>query len=642
MGNKYCFASVTYTSKGADSYWKLLTIPELEGAMESKEAKHELTKYSERLAGFRVGKPAAEGRSQNSESTLLDSKVEPSGITTPAEPQGECIPLLELTKSEASLPLSSEDPKLGSGSILLDSKDDPRHTAKPAEPQGQGVPLLEVTRLEASPQLCSEGPTLGFESTLLRSNGDPPSTAEPAEPQAQNVPLSEATTSDVPPALSPLGPTESVRRKRWRHRYRPRRRPPRGTKKILVLLCAVTILAMIVVGICFVVKYLERPIENKTLIPAGGNAPTTNCNETEQYVNYTAPSRVSFRINTENSLLEIHNQSWQAWLPVCDEKWNSSLGTLMCRYMGHIKYLDYNVVSVREIEPNYTQGFAEIANGQDNDLENIWSYSTSCASGKVIKLKCSDCGEKHDFSMIVGGQEAALGSWPWQVTLYYNYKHVCGGSIIDQYWLITAAHCVHKLPNAYNWRVYAGIVDRQILLYTSFPVYLVERIFYSYNYDDNTHDYDIALMKLKNPIEFSNTVRAICLPSYNQQDTLSKECWISGWGHARVDAYEVENKLKEASVPLISTERCNSSCMYNGAISPRMLCAGYKEGKVDACQGDSGGPLVCEGVQAWHLTGVVSWGIGCAEANHPGVYTKVSAFLEWIYSIIERMDASMH
>lgn len=116
-------------------------------------------------------------------------------------------------------------------------------------------------------------------------------------------------------------------------------------------------------------------------------------------------------------------------------------------------------------------------------------------------------------------------------------------------------------------------------------------------------------------------------------------------------------------MPLISTERCNSSCMYNGALTPRMLCAGYKEGKVDACQvraeqvqgfgcglidatcgmtepvdwlqGDSGGPLVCEGVSAWHLVGVVSWGLGCAEANHPGVYTKVSEFREWIYSVIE-------
>ncbi|XP_067910364.1 transmembrane protease serine 5-like [Heterodontus francisci] len=554
------------------------------------------------------------------QSAVQDLTVEPSGTTKHAEPQGETIPLLESKQSEASPPKFSEDPTLSS---------------ECTEPQEQGVPLMAVTRLEASPQLCSEDPIQGSESMLLDSKNDPSHTSNPAEPQEQGMPLLEAPTSEAPTAQPAEGPSEAIRRKRWRRRFRPRRRPPRATKRILVLLCVVVIFSAIVVGISIIVRYLERPIENKTLIPKGGNAPTTDCNGTDNHVNSTAPRTVSFRINTENSLLEIHHQSWQGWLPVCDDKWNSSLGKLMCRYMGHIKYLNSSVMIVSEIGPNYTQGFAEITNGQDNDLEKIWSHRASCASGKVIKLKCSDCGEKHDFSMIIGGQEAKQGSWPWQVTLYYNYNHVCGGSIIDQYWIITAAHCVHKSPLAYKWQVFAGILDRQVIWFSSQTSYMVEKIIFSNNYDHATHDYDIALMKLKNPIEYSNTVRAVCLPGYNQQVALGKKCWISGWGHTSADSYKVEDILKEASVPLISTERCNSTCMYNGAISPRMLCAGYKEGKVDACQGDSGGPLVCEDVQAWHLIGIVSWGIGCAEANHPGVYTKVSEFLDWIYNVIE-------
>ncbi|XP_078055149.1 transmembrane protease serine 5-like [Mustelus asterias] len=549
----------------------------------------------------------------------MNLNVEPSGTVRPAEPQGEMIPLLEPAVSGASPTQFSEDANL---------------TSEGAESQEFRVPFLPVTRLEGSPQLCSESPTLGSELIAVDSKDD----SSQAEPQGQGAPLLDAPTSDVPPALSPLGPSESVRRRRWRKRLRPRRRPPRATKRILVLLCAVTIFSAIVVAIYFIVRHLERPIENKTSIPAGGNAPTTRCNETDVYINNTTSSTVSFRINSENSLLEIRHQSWQVWLPVCEEKWNTSLATLICRYMGHIKYQNFSVISISEIGSNYTQGFAEITGRQDKNFEKIWSYRASCASGKVIKLKCSDCGEKHDFFMIVGGKEAEMGSWPWQVTLYNNYKHVCGGSIIDHYWVITAAHCVHRSPHAYSWLVYAGILDRQLILFSGVTSYAVEKIIYSRNYNADTHDYDIALMKLKKPIEFSNTVRAVCLPVYNQQFTPGKECWISGWGHAKANAYQVENVLKEASVPLVSTERCNSSCMYNGAISPRMLCAGYKEGKVDACQGDSGGPLVCENVQAWHLTGVVSWGIGCAEANHPGVYTKVSEFLDWIYSVIEPLD----
>ncbi|XP_062894201.1 transmembrane protease serine 5-like [Mobula hypostoma] len=565
----------------------------------------------------------------------MDLNLESSGTSRPMEKQQEDVALIELMKTDASSAQTSADPSCSSDSILVHSKDESPRIANPTEIQELGLPMLEETSLEAPPKICSENSTQDSEPKLSDSKNDIACTIKPNEPKEVEVPLLETTASEVSPVLTSMGPSESVRRRRWRHRYRPRRRPPRATKKILVFLCLVTILAMIVVGIYFIVRHLERPIENKNLIPTGGNAPTTNCNATDQEFSSTAPITVSFRVNSENLLLEIRKLSWQGWLPACGTKWNSSLGELMCRYMGHIRYLSSDVVSVSEIERNYTQGFAEITNGQDSNLENIWGYRTNCMSGKVVKLQCSACGERHDFSMIVGGQDATLGSWPWQVTLYYNYQHTCGGSILDEYWLITAAHCVHRLSIAHKWHVYAGIVDRQIILFTSLPTYVVDKIIHHNDYNDDTHDYDIALMKLRKPIIFTATVKAICLPKYNQQIIPGKECWISGWGQASADADNTENVLKEASVPLISTESCNSSCMYNGAITPRMLCAGYREGKVDTCQGDSGGPLVCEGINAWHLTGVVSWGIGCAKANHPGVYTKISEFREWIYSVIE-------
>nr|XP_014345345.1 PREDICTED: transmembrane protease serine 5-like [Latimeria chalumnae] len=199
-------------------------------------------------------------------------------------------------------------------------------------------------------------------------------------------------------------------------------------------------------------------------------------------------------------------------------------------------------------------------------------------AGTAVGMWLLECGIRSKTARIIGGSDAMLGRWPWQVSLYHNSKHMCGGTIITHQWIITAAHCVYK---------------------------------------------------------------PVCLPGINQEFPGGTQCWISGWGYTRPDNFHIPDTLKEASVPLISTKKCNSSCMYDGEITPRMLCAGYPEGKTDACQGDSGGPLVCEDGNVWHLVGVVSWGTGCAEPNHPGVYTKVVELLHWIYEIIEVKDYTL-
>uniref|UniRef100_A0A3B4UGT1 Transmembrane serine protease 5 n=1 Tax=Seriola dumerili TaxID=41447 RepID=A0A3B4UGT1_SERDU len=195
-------------------------------------------------------------------------------------------------------------------------------------------------------------------------------------------------------------------------------------------------------------------------------------------------------------------------------------------------------------------------------------------------------------------------------------------------------HHYYRLPQVSSWVVYAGIVTRSSTKMAQHTGYAVEKIIYNKNYNHRSHDSDIALMKLRTPLNFSDTIRPVCLPQYEYDLPGGTQCWISGWGYTQPDVHSPDT-LKEALVPIISTKKCNSSCMYNGEITSRMLCAGYTEGKVDACQGDSGGPLVCQDENVWRLVGVVSWGTGCAEPNHPGVYTKVAEFLSWIYDMIE-------
>ncbi|XP_035202107.1 transmembrane protease serine 5 isoform X4 [Oxyura jamaicensis] len=186
--------------------------------------------------------------------------------------------------------------------------------------------------------------------------------------------------------------------------------------------------------------------------------------------------------------------------------------------------------------------------------------------------------------------------------------------------------------HASGWLVGTGVARGSIEQEAGVPV---EKVIYHPLYNGSSLDYDIALMKLRVPLNFSDAIRAVCLPPSHRDLFQGTPCWVSGWGYTRPDQAQLTETLKEALVPLISTRRCNSSCMYEGELTARMLCAGYPQGKIDACQGDSGGPLVCQDDLTWRLVGVVSWGQGCAEPNHPGVYTNVAQLLPWIYRTTE-------
>lgn len=113
---------------------------------------------------------------------------------------------------------------------------------------------------------------------------------------------------------------------------------------------------------------------------------------------------------------------------------------------------------------------------------------------------------------------------------------------------------------------------------------------------------------------------------------------MTGWGNTQYYGQQA-GVLQEARVPIISNDVCNGPDFYGNQIKPKMFCAGYLEGGIDACQGDSGGPFVCEDsisrTPRWRLCGIVSWGTGCALAQKPGVYTKVSDFREWIFQAIK-------
>ncbi|XP_034409224.1 trypsin-2-like isoform X2 [Cyclopterus lumpus] len=221
---------------------------------------------------------------------------------------------------------------------------------------------------------------------------------------------------------------------------------------------------------------------------------------------------------------------------------------------------------------------------------------------------------------IVGGYECGAHSQPWQVSLNTGY-HFCGGSLINDRWIASAAHCWQKCI--------AVLGDNHIWMNEGTEQYMsVDAIYWHESYDYQTLDHDIMLMKLAHPVTVNQYVKPVALPKACPAP--GDMCTVSGWGNIYTDQVFNPFYLQCVDVPILSNKDCNAS--YPGMITDRMVCAGYLEGGKDACQGDSGGPLVCNG----ELQGIVSWGQGCAQPNYPGVYTKVCSLMPWINDILSR------
>ncbi|XP_072231063.1 transmembrane protease serine 2 [Leuresthes tenuis] len=335
-----------------------------------------------------------------------------------------------------------------------------------------------------------------------------------------------------------------------------------------------------------------------------------------------------FRLRGTSSILESYSANNQAWMPVCADNWDDNYGKTVCQQIGYSRE-DY--VAYSQISPGSTasNGYMKLKPGGYPGLllQSQLTHSLQC-SARVVTLQCVECGRSSagPSSRIVGGTEAVNGAWPWQVSLQINSKHVCGGSIISPYWILSAAHCFQRYSRPSLWGVsYGGVRLSQIPFSTT-----VERIINHEKYDSQTSDNDIALLKVREPLTFSTTVRPVCLPNAGMHFSAGSQAWITGWGALRSSG-STPDILNQAQVTIYSRETCNADQVLDGQVTQTMFCAGKLEGGVDTCQGDSGGPLVVKAGGVWWLAGDTSWGIGCALSNKPGVYGNVTYFIDWIY-----------
>lgn len=244
---------------------------------------------------------------------------------------------------------------------------------------------------------------------------------------------------------------------------------------------------------------------------------------------------------------------------------------------------------------------------------------------------------KKDQAKIVNGALAAPGAYPWQVSLGVSWiadpyqAHFCGGSVFNETWIVTAAHClVDTEPR--DVVVTAGTN----VLGVGGSRHNVNRVIVNRTYAVTTQDNDIALIELIEPLVLGATVRPVVLLSAQEETQLlvkDAPLVVVGWG-ATVQGGQKVRDLRFVEIPLVDRSSCNRPLAYDGQITANMICAGVTAGGTDSCQGDSGGPLTVGTKTAPRLAGIVSWGEGCAKPNRVGVYARVANYGSWVQACV--------
>lgn len=237
---------------------------------------------------------------------------------------------------------------------------------------------------------------------------------------------------------------------------------------------------------------------------------------------------------------------------------------------------------------------------------------------------------------IVNGEQAIRNEYPFIAALLASdssgsKRQFCGGSLIDEYHVLTAAHCVigYTESDINMLRVRLGAHYLSSTSQTS--EHKVDRIIRHIDFKQTTLDYDVAILTLSTPAPTgASNIARICLPSVNINYN-TYQAVVAGWGSTKAIGFSQPDELKKVVVQIWDNPKCSRSYGSDapGGITARMMCANLP-GK-DSCQGDSGGPLfTCASNRQCTQIGIVSWGISCAHAQYPGVYSRVTALQEWI------------
>uniref|UniRef100_A0A8C1X746 Neurotrypsin n=1 Tax=Cyprinus carpio TaxID=7962 RepID=A0A8C1X746_CYPCA len=362
------------------------------------------------------------------------------------------------------------------------------------------------------------------------------------------------------------------------------------------------------------------------------------------------------------------------WGSVCDHGWNDVSAAVVCRQLGF--------TGVSKARPmgyfGAGKGTIHLTNvrctGKESFLGECPSKgqdSHACKHGQDAGVVCDylpepeadiavvgthtcglRAGAERRSKRIVGGYKSLRGEWPWQASLWLRSQSkgnqpLCGATLINSCWLLTAAHCFKRFGSDAS-RYVVKLGDYHTKEQDDFErVLSPERIEVHRKYRTESWEHDVALIRLKGSegkcVSFNPHTNAACLPAPGSKwGKRPASCVITGWGMTG----NHPSTLLQAWVPLLPSWQCKKR--YGERFTSHdMLCAGSMTSDLrkhaDSCQGDSGGPLVCQGEAGrWVLTGVISWGHGCGDPSYPGVYSRVSRYLPWIEQVTHSTAPLQH
>ncbi|XP_049946406.1 mite allergen Der f 3-like [Schistocerca serialis cubense] len=226
---------------------------------------------------------------------------------------------------------------------------------------------------------------------------------------------------------------------------------------------------------------------------------------------------------------------------------------------------------------------------------------------------------------IVGGVDASPGDFPYVTSLHRNGEHNCGASVLDASWLLTATHCVNF--DTENLTILAGTVDQT----SGGSLHTVTKVVINPDYNPRDgYVNDIALIKVEPELLIDNvTVAAARLPARGQDTPAGTPATIMGWGLLSMSHRDVDllpNVLQKVDTVIVDLETCRAAYAPGDPVYESHICEEVPQPGKGACNGDSGSPMEVDG----EVVGLASWQQGCGLQGYPTVYTRVSAFIDWI------------